>query len=49
MFKPTSGVHSYTTYEVPQKMFLYQGPLLKLLSGLLAIGGSHVELPRKCA
>ena len=39
VFKPTSGVHSYTTYEVPQKMFLYQGPVLKLLSGLLAIRG----------
>ena len=39
VFKPTSGVHSYTTYEVPQKMFLYQGPVLKLLSGLLALGG----------
>ena len=29
----------FTTYEVPRTMFLYQGPVLKLLSGLLAIGG----------
>ena len=29
--------------------FLYQGPVLKLLSRLLAIGSSHVEWPRKCA
>ena len=53
VFKPASGVHSYTTCEVPQKMFLYQGPVPKLLSGLLAIGGgggvSHVEWPRKYA
>ena len=30
----------FTTYEVPRTMFLYQGPVLKLLSGLLAIGGA---------
>ena len=39
MFKPTSGVHSYNVRcEVPRTTFLYQGPVLKLLSGLLAIG-----------
>ena len=28
-----------TTYEVPRTMFLYLGPVLKLLSGLLAVRG----------
>ena len=28
-----------STYEVPRTMFLYQGPVLKLLSGLLAVRG----------
>ena len=37
-------------HEVPRTLlFLYQGPVLKLLSGLLAFGVSHVEWPRKCA
>ena len=27
-------------YEVPRTMLLNQGPVLKLLSGLLAIGGA---------
>ena len=38
VFKPTYGFIP-TTCEVPQTTFLYQGPVLKLLSGLLAIGG----------
>ena len=37
MFKPTSRVHSYNV-EMPGKMFLYQGPVLKLLSGPLGTG-----------
>ena len=30
----------FITYEVPRTMLLNQGPVLKLLSGLLAIGGA---------
>ena len=38
VFKPTSGF-ILIMCVVPRTMFLYQGPVLKLLSGLLAIGG----------
>ena len=30
----------FTTCEVPRTMLLNQGPVLKLLSGLLTIGGA---------
>ena len=36
-----------TTYEVPRAMFLYLRPVLKLLSGLLAIGGQSCGMARK--
>ena len=49
MFKPTCRVHSYDVRGASYNGFVPR-PVLKLLSGHLAIGGdSHVEWPRKCA
>ena len=38
MFKPTSWVHSYNLRGASNNVFV-PGPVQKLLSGLLAIGG----------
>ena len=38
VFKPISGVHSYNVRGASNNVFV-QGPVLKLLSGLLATGG----------